>query len=701
MNDKLKNTGHLTSKDITVFSNANAIEFGKCGSQSARNPSISKIAKAITLVITICIIFAYTKLSAQQTFYEDLVIFKDGNILNGVNTYEENESLIVRTFDGMTTKYSKNDVSEVIKRAFYAKAYKDLVILKDGTMWNGTQTIVTKDSLIVNWETGETKIQKNKDVSEVMKGVFDISKGFLDTVTLKDGTVIEPVQTLVIRDLLLVFKEDRTAIIYKAVEVSRVEKVKAEVTVKAGETFTSQTGIELVSIPAGEFIMGCSEGDNQCRPDEKPAHKVKITKSFYMGKYEVTQRQWKAVMGANPSYFLGEKCDSPKGCDNYPVEQVRWNDIKEFLTKLNAKEGRTGDKMYRLPTEAEWEYAARSGTATKYYANDFGSIAWYDENSGRKTHPVGQKKPNAFGLYDMLGNVWESVSDWYADNQYSASETTDPIGTNAGSHRVKRGGSWLYPAKVFRLSSRSWSDSENYVSNDYGFRVVVLQAKVKLQPTPISGKWSEYQGNMNWEDAKKKCASIGMRLPTFEELKTAYAAGITEPWISDGSYYWSSTPMGDYLAHILHITNGDNLVYYTYHTHPVRCLEGVYRKKEVSEDRKAGEVNSTNATKKDPKPTPSSGKWSEYQGNMNWDDAKRKCASIGMRLPTRDELVAARKTGLSEKWTGEEGLLGRYYWTSEEYPVESAYFVSMDNGHIGHYVDRSWYGIPNNVRCVP
>ena len=162
-------------------------------------------------------------------------------------------------------------------------------------------------------------------------------------------------------------------------------------------------GMELVRMPAGEFMMG-SDAD---RPDEKPLHKVTISQPFYLGKYEVTQAQWQEVMGTNPSHF--------KGDPNRPVERVSWKMVQEFISKLNAREGHT---LYRLPTEAEWEYAARAGSTTKYYFGDDDALleqyAWYNKNDKGATHPVGQLKPNAWDLYDMMGNVWrcQGLRSW-------------------------------------------------------------------------------------------------------------------------------------------------------------------------------------------------------------------------------------------------------------------------------------------------
>jgi formylglycine-generating enzyme required for sulfatase activity len=210
----------------------------------------------------------------------------------------------------------------------------------------------------------------------------------------------------------------------------------------ASETWRNSLGIEFVLIPAGKFMMGSDKGDD----DEKPVHEARLSKPFYLGKYEVTQGQWQAVMGNNPSRF--------KGDPNRPVEQVAWEDVQTFIRKLNAIDGGT---TYRLPTEAEWEYAARAGTTTAYSFGDdprlLGEYAWYSENAKGKTHPVGQKKANAWGLHDMHGNVWEWVQDWYS-KPYPSGTVTDPQGPASGSIRVYRGGSWITHARYCRVSYR-------------------------------------------------------------------------------------------------------------------------------------------------------------------------------------------------------------------------------------------------------
>ena len=205
--------------------------------------------------------------------------------------------------------------------------------------------------------------------------------------------------------------------------------------------------IDMVKVEAETFMMGATSEmkDSYDDPDsdEKPVHQVTLTNDYYMGKYEVTQALWQAVMGSNPSNFKG---------DNLPVEEVSWNDCQEFISKLNSLTGR----KFRLPTEAEWEYAARGGKKSRSYqysgSSNISDVAWYDGNSVNKTHPVGTKQANELGIYDMTGNVWEWCSDWYSS--YSSSSQTNPTGSDSGSARVSRGGGWFNDASYCRLSVR-------------------------------------------------------------------------------------------------------------------------------------------------------------------------------------------------------------------------------------------------------
>lgn len=218
---------------------------------------------------------------------------------------------------------------------------------------------------------------------------------------------------------------------------------------------------DMVYVEGGTFTMGATADQvSEAENDENLAHRVAVS-DFYIGKYEVTQAQWKSVMGSNPSYFKG---------DDLPVENVSWDDIQDFLRKLNAQ---SSGRRYRLPTEAEWEYAVRGGNKSRGYkysgGNDVGSVAWYYDNFGYKTHPVGQKSPNELGLYDMSGNVWEWCQDWYGP--YGSSFQTDPTGPSTRSGRVLRGGGCYGSARLCRVSGRGIDTPNNrfYIS---GFRLV-------------------------------------------------------------------------------------------------------------------------------------------------------------------------------------------------------------------------------------
>lgn len=215
-----------------------------------------------------------------------------------------------------------------------------------------------------------------------------------------------------------------------------------------------ESGFGLVWIPPGEFMRGSDNGDL----DERPVQRVTLAQGFYMSRYPVTQAQWLLVMGNNLSHFLG---------DDLPVEQVSWNDAIAFIERLN---GLDDEYIYRLPTEAQWEYACRAGT-TQDYAGDQNAVAWYKDNSGGKTHAVGTRLANAFGLYDMLGNVWEWCEDWYHDD-YLGAPVDGSAWLSGGdqTHRVLRGGSWDYPAATLRPSFRN-RNCPDFRLNDNGFRL--------------------------------------------------------------------------------------------------------------------------------------------------------------------------------------------------------------------------------------
>ena len=221
--------------------------------------------------------------------------------------------------------------------------------------------------------------------------------------------------------------------------------------------------IDMVRVEAGTFTMGATAEMEDPYDDERPTHRVTLTNDYYIGKYEVTQALWKAVMGNNPSGFKG---------DNLPVEMVGWDDCQEFIGKLNRITG----KKFRLPTEAEWEYAARGGNKSRGYqysgSNNLSDVAWFLDNSGEMTHAVGTKQPNELGIYDMTGNVWEWCQDWYG--AYSSSSQVNPTGANSGSSRMIRGGCWISGARGCRSSYR-YDCTPGYRRNGVGLRLVLSE----------------------------------------------------------------------------------------------------------------------------------------------------------------------------------------------------------------------------------
>ncbi|MGO8750102.1 MAG: formylglycine-generating enzyme family protein [Thermoguttaceae bacterium] len=259
---------------------------------------------------------------------------------------------------------------------------------------------------------------------------------------------------------------------------------------------TNSIGMKLVLIPPGEFEMGSTKEfvedelrlhgrdrlyRNPCLPGEAPRHRVRITKPYWLGVTEVTQEEYQRVMGSNPSKFRGD----PKR----PVEQVTWDQAVEFCRRLSESPGEKGAKRrYGLPTEAQWEYACRAGSAGRWYFSErsssvptaseerlLGEYGWFNANAGGQTRPVGQKRANVFGLSDMYGNVWEFCRDWYDKDYYAKSPTDDPMGPLVGSARVVRGGSWSNPAERCRSATRSSNEPRGRGRNA-GFRVSLVPA---------------------------------------------------------------------------------------------------------------------------------------------------------------------------------------------------------------------------------
>ncbi|MBF0357808.1 MAG: formylglycine-generating enzyme family protein [Magnetococcales bacterium] len=259
--------------------------------------------------------------------------------------------------------------------------------------------------------------------------------------------------------------------IKKTVQTVLLSLLLASAGYAAPKEHSNSIDMDFVLIPAGSFLMGSDGKVVDSRKDETPQHYVALKKAFYLGKYEVTQKQWNRVMGKNPSKFKF-------GGTNKPVENVSWIDVQDFIKKLNSIEG---GNHYRLPTEAEWEYSCRAGTKTDYSFGDdatrIGTFAWYGDGKGnarRKTHPVGQKQANPWGLHDMHGNVLEWVQDVYKRNAYSSYEHrgNNPVYEGAGSFRIIRGGSWLHDAEDLRCTNRNLNKPTSRYHN-IGFRLLM------------------------------------------------------------------------------------------------------------------------------------------------------------------------------------------------------------------------------------
>jgi formylglycine-generating enzyme required for sulfatase activity len=252
---------------------------------------------------------------------------------------------------------------------------------------------------------------------------------------------------------------------------------EASIVPKPGDVDTVQLGggvkMELVWVPAGSFQMGSPDSEaGRTNNDEGPVHTVEL-EGFWMGKFEVAQEQYEAVTGKNPSDLKGPK---------KPVEMVSWNDAADFCRKLTDRVGRASSpasvgRTFRLPTEAEWEYACRAGSSTRFCFGDsdggLGDYAWYDGNSGKQTQPVGERKPNAWGLYDMHGNVWEWCGDRPGEKHYDDSDRKDPQRPSSDGIQMLRGGSWRDGPGSCRSASRNRGDSRKAIVNSIGFRVVV------------------------------------------------------------------------------------------------------------------------------------------------------------------------------------------------------------------------------------
>lgn len=323
-------------------------------------------------------------------------------------------------------------------------------------------------------ETGRLALDVSPEPAEVLidgkkyaegSGVFKLASGDHVVEISKEGYLTEQVKVFIGPD----------ALITKTVTLRSGQTSNSGSTTATGKTFTNSIGMEFVLIPPGAFGMGCNCKDdpftenNECpkyyTEDQFPYHQVTITQAFYLGKYEVTQEQWYQVMGNNPSEFKTEKAGM--NSRNHPVENVSWNDAQEFINKLNQKEG---TDAYRLPTEAEWEYAFHAGgDIPEFFDRD--NEAWWEERVwvDGKIHPVGQKRPLPSGLYDMLGNVFEWCQDTSASYNETPTDGSAYGNSGDGQEKIVRGGSW----DLFALPTSRFSVAPDIRDSNVGFRVVV------------------------------------------------------------------------------------------------------------------------------------------------------------------------------------------------------------------------------------
>ena len=362
-----------------------------------------------------------TGLKAETTYYYRMRLnMEDGKVESETKTFKTTEYCLI-----VTTSEVNNISATMAKCGGNVTSEGDLTVTARGVCWNTTDNPTIDDSHTVDGGGAGSFIS---NVTGLTENTTYYVRAYA---TSSAGTV---------------YGETKTFETFKTIFSLTVNGVS----------------FEMVYVEGGSFDMGAtSEQGSDAYSEEYPVHSVTLS-DYYIGECEVTQEMWEAVMGSNPSNF--------KGAQN-PVERVSWNDCQNFIKKLNSLTGRT----FRLPTEAEWEYAARGGKKSRHYkysgSGNIDDVAWYDNNSGGSTRPVGTKSPNELGIYDMSGNVWEWCSDWYGG--YSAGAQTNPQGPSSGSRRVLRGGSWRNSARSCRVSDRSDIDPD---FSDYfnGLRLVLV-----------------------------------------------------------------------------------------------------------------------------------------------------------------------------------------------------------------------------------
>ncbi|MFA4957838.1 MAG: formylglycine-generating enzyme family protein [Candidatus Methanoperedens sp.] len=442
---------------------------------------------------------------------------------------------------------------------------------------------------------------------------------------------------------------------------------------------TNSIGMDFISIHAGEFDMGSPSNEAERYNNEGPVHHVKIGKSFYMGKYEVTQKQWRDVMGTSPSYFKGDKL---------PVEQVSWNDVQEFIKKLNEKEG---SNKYRLPSEAEWEYAARAGTTTRYsFGNDdsilgtkIGDYAWYNENSEGKTHEVGQKLPNPWGLYDMHGNVFEFVQDnWHENYNDAPTDGTSWLSEDV-SNRGVRSGDWSDNARDSRSASRGSFNPVTDRPPRLGFRL--------LMDAPASTNSSETLKSTSLATPKvTQTISIPVITPAPDQPSLTNSIGVEFILISAGEFN-----MGSPSNEVGRNENEGPL-------HQVKISNAFYMGKYEVSQKQWRDVMGNNPSfyKGDDLPVEQVS-WNDVQDFIN--KLNQKEGTDKYRLPTEAKWEYAARAGTKTRYSfgDDESVLGDYAWYSAN-SGDKTHEVGQKkpnpwglydmHGNVWEWVQDKWYG---------
>ena len=415
-----------------------------------------------TPAITDVAITEITETAAKCTFTVSLV----GTVQKAGVIYSTDSSLPDESPEVSTTSIADGNISLMLNELdsntyYYYKAY--ITTFEDKKVY----------STLLSFQTEPPPLQVSAATIETVFAAgtvqFEVISILAWTITSNQSwCAVQPGYGEGNCEITVSVSENATGAPRNATLTVTADNLSRQVTVEQSFPIISEVEPEMVFVQGGDFIMGCtSELGSDCYNDEIPAHQVSVS-DFYISKYEVTQTQWRMIMGTNPFSFTG---------DSLPVDNVSWNDVQVFISRLNALTG----TQYRLPTEAEWEYAACGGGSSMGYkysgSNNVDSVAWYWNNipsqtmgnEGYGTQPVGLKSPNELGIYDMSGNVFEWCSDWY--DEYTGSTQTDPTGPLTGVYRVVRGGSWNSGERGVSISFRGFITPELY-HNYLGFRLV-------------------------------------------------------------------------------------------------------------------------------------------------------------------------------------------------------------------------------------